>query len=491
MNKQILEYRAKAVSMMKQGVDVLIIGGGITGSGIFNALSNSGLKVALVEARDFASGTSSRSSKLIHGGLRYIANGQFSVVMDSVRERDFLIGHTDLVGRKNFLIPIDANSWSRNTLRFGLWLYSFFSKEIKAKWYSREELSAEYPFLVHTPQMGGYVYAEGVVNDARLVVDNILSSIGERSWAINYAEIRSINFDCERASSAIVVDKLTGDRFEVPFRFLVNSAGPWVGDIFRMMSDHYPELEEAAKLIKLSKGDHIIIKKDLFPVDIAIALRSPIDGRQVFIIPRGDVSIIGTTEKEYDGDPAMVSPEEEDVKYLIDSVKGYVPGLKRSDVINAYSGLRPLFGKGDPGKISREYRIIKAGNTVNVVGGKLTTYRTIAIKISREILREFDVKAEPAISLKYRRRIDDVKDEIIRQYGQMDDDEISYAYDILYEGAIHADDILWRREGHFIFSEDSGRSKIERCIDVMKRINGISEDEAEREKINYLNLIYR
>ncbi len=492
MIDSIIESRKNDINNIKNGVDILVIGGGITGAGVINVLSTLGVKVALIDAYDFAYGTSSRSSKLIHGGLRYIANGQFSVVKDSVKERDFLLEYPDLVKREDFFIPVDDYSWSRSTLRFGLWVYSFFSKKIKAKWYYKDEISKLYPALADTPQRGGYIYAEGVVDDSRLVLENIMSAKMNGAIAMNYAELTSLNFDGNRAMSATVKDKITGEEFTVPFKMIINSAGPWVGNIFKMMENKYKEIDDLIGMLKLSKGDHIIVKKDLFPVDVAIAIRSPVDKRQVFVIPRGNVVIIGTTEIYYDGDIANPRPSENEINYLIESVKRYVKNISRDDVINAYSGIRPLFGKGsDLGKISREYKIIKNENVINIVGGKITTYRTVAIKLSRLVMKDLGINGEPFINFKYERNVLSKKDKIAKIYDLKNDDQISFAYDILYENAFHIDDILWRREGYSIFSDDAGISKIDSCLEVMAKVLNYNEENLEKERKIYMNTIYK
>ncbi len=489
-NSVLLE-RKKSLESIKNGVDILIIGGGITGAGVFNILSSLPLKVALVEANDFGFGTSSRSSKLIHGGLRYLANGQFSVVRDSVRERDFLLGFPDLVQMEKFLIPLDDYSWSKSSLRFGLWIYSFFSRKIKAKWYSMDEISGIYPYLKDTPQKGGFVYGEGVVDDSKLVLYNILSVNRENAIALNYAEVISIEFSGHLAKSATIMDRITGEKINVPFKILVNSAGPWVGKIFSMMEGKFENIDSMRKMLKLSKGDHIIVGRDLFPPDVALAIRSPLDKRQVFVIPRGEVVIIGTTEKYFDGDISDPRPSEEDIDYLIESVKRYVKGIERKDVINAFSGIRPLFGKGEElGKISREYRIIKSGNIVNIVGGKITTYRTVAMKLTKNVMKEFGISGEPRLNLSYVKKFRDVKDRLIQEYGLKNEIQALFAYDILYEKAFHLEDLLWRREGHFIFSKDSGVSLIDDAIFAMKNVLSYGESELVKEKDNYLKKIY-
>ncbi|MEL9999386.1 MAG: glycerol-3-phosphate dehydrogenase/oxidase [Thermoplasmata archaeon] len=492
MNDEIIKIRKEKIERLKKGVDILIIGGGITGSGILNALSSITNNVAVVEANDFAFGTSSRSSKLIHGGLRYLANGQFSVVINSVRERDFLLKYDHLIKKEYFLIPLDDYSWSKFSLKIGLFIYSFFSKNIKAKWFSKSKISEIYPYLKYTPQRGGYIYAEGVVDDSRLVIENIMSAIQNNAIALNYAEVLSINFSDKKAREALIKDKITGEQFIVPFKILVNAAGPWVGNIFEMIKKEFKKIENLNNLLKLSKGDHIIVNKELFPVNIALAIRSPIDKRQVFIIPREETVIIGTTETYFKGDISNPKPSEEEINYLIESVKRYIKDLKRNDIINAYSGIRPLFGKGEKlGKISREYKIVRCNNIINVLGGKITTYRTISLKVSKIIMRELNIKEKPTLNLAYIKKFTEIKDELKNKYNLKNDLQALFAYDILYESAFHIDDILWRREGFFIFSKDAGISKIDDVILSLKNILGKDDKELEEERKKYLDSVYR
>jgi glycerol-3-phosphate dehydrogenase len=491
MKENIISSRKKAIERLKSGVDVAIIGGGITGAGVFNILSSQQLKVALFDANDFAFGTSSRSSKLIHGGLRYLANGQFSVVRDSVRERDFLLNFPNLVRREDFFIPVDSNSWSKTELRLGLWLYSLFSRSIKAKWYSETEIREKFPPLGNTPQRGGFIYAEGVVDDARLVIENILSAESRGAIAQNYSEVIGIDYDGENAKSITVKDLILNEEFQIPVKMIVNSTGPWIGKIFEHMKDKYSEISELIRQIKLSKGDHIIVKRGVLPINTALAIRSPIDKRQVFVIPRGEVIIIGTTEIFYNGEISNPAPSENEINYLIESVKNYVIGISRNDVINAYSGLRPLFGSSDNlGKISREYKVVKTGNIVNILGGKITTYRTVALKVSKMVSDSFGISGLPNIILEYSRNSTE-GDKELKEISGGDKDKEKFCKDILYEHAYHIDDILWRREGAFIFSSDSGLSLVEKCLDVMGNVLGYNQQELESERRRYLDLLHK
>ena len=397
----------------------------------------------------------------------------------------------NLVKKEDFFIPIDSNSWSKMKLRVGLWIYSLFSRSIKAKWYSQNEINEKFPALKGTPQKGGFIYAEGVVDDARLVIDSILAAENNGASALNYAEVIKIDFDGNSAKSITVRDKILSREFEIPVKMIVNSTGPWIAKILEHTKDRYSNVKEIIGQIKLSKGDHIIVRKEMLPINTALAIRSPIDKRQVFIIPRGDVIIIGTTEISYDKEISNPQPSENEIEYLIKSVKNYVKEISKKDVINAYAGLRPLFGSSDNlGKISREYKVVTTGNIVNILGGKITTYRTVALKVSRMVSDAFKIKGLPNMKLNYPAKTFEDNREIAEISGG-DKEKAKFCKDILLEHAFHIDDILWRREGAFIFNNDAGVSLIDKCLDVMGKSLGYSQQELEEERTRYLNLLHK
>lgn len=485
----IIEKRDRIVNSMAAGVDVLIVGGGITGAGVLNLLSSTGISCALIDSEDFARGTSSRSSKLIHGGLRYLAHGNISIVRQSVRERDFLIKNSDAVKKIGFMIPIDSYSWSKNSLGFGLRLYSLFSKNIKAKWMSKDEIIKEEPVFENIDFRGAYVYAEGIANDARLVLNTILSAEKNGARILNHAELKSIVFE-DLAKEAVVIDRIGNREFRVPFKFMVNATGPWIANLFEQFKSKYAPAEKLKEHLKLSKGAHIMIRKELFPINNGIAVRSPVDKRQIFIIPRGEVLLIGTTETYFNGNLSDPEVDENDVRYLIDSVKTYIPALSEKDVISVFAGVRPLFGKKqDLGDISREYKVFRTGNIINIMGGKLTTFRTVSMKVSKILEKEMNLKKEPFIQFSYRREIDSKKEELskllVANNLPATEDSITFAYDIIYEHAYHISDILWRREGVAIFSADAGMSKLNVCSEVLKKMLGYDDAAITREKSEY------
>ncbi len=485
----LIDEREKIVNSMRAGVDVLIVGGGITGAGVLNLLSSVGIRCALIESEDFARGTSCRSSKLIHGGLRYLAHGNISIVRQSVKERDFLIKNSDAVKKIGFMIPIDSYSWSKTSLGFGLKLYGLFSKNIKANWMSKEEIIKKEPVFQNIDFRGAYVYAEGIANDARLVINTILSAEKNGAKILNHAELRSIVFE-DLAKEAVVLDKISNKEFNVPFKFMVNATGPWIANLFDQFKSKYSYAEKLKENLRLSKGAHIMISKKLFPINNGIAVRSPVDKRQIFIIPRDEVLLIGTTETYFNGDLNDPEVNEKDVKYLIESVKNYIPLLSEKDVISVFAGVRPLFGKNqDLGDISREYKVFRTGNIINIMGGKLTTFRTVSMKVSKIIEKELGLKKVPLMQFSYKRELDLRKAELSKLLIDMNlpvnDDSITFAYDIIYEHAYHIEDILWRREGIAIFSADGGMSKLELCSEVLRKILGYDDSVIRSEQNQY------
>lgn len=487
------ERRNDVIEAMKSGVDVLVVGGGITGAGVVNLLSSIGINCALIESEDFARGTSSRSSKLIHGGLRYLAHGNISIVRQSVKERDFLIKNSDAVKKIGFIIPIDSNSWSKGTLNFGLKLYGMFSKNIKAKWMSKSEISKEEPIFENVNFKGGFVYAEGIANDARLVLNTLLSAEKNGGKILNYAELKTLIFD-DLAKEAVVVDKINKIEFKIPFKFMVNATGPWIANVFELFGKKYGDIEKLKNNVKLSKGVNITIRRDLFPINNGIAIRSPVDKRQVFIIPRDEIVLIGTTETYFQGDLNDPEVYEDDVNYLIESVKNYIPNISKKDTISVFAGVRPLFGKNQKlGDISREYKVFKTDNIINILGGKLTTFRTVSMKVAKNIGKDLKIKKVPSLEFSYKRDIDAKKTELsnimIEKGLPVNDDSITFAYDIIYEHAYHVDDILWRREGFAIFSEDQGLSKLDLCSKTLKKILNYDQDIIDKEKSLYIKAL--
>lgn len=369
--------------------DVLVVGGGITGSGIARDAARRGLRVAVVEMRDLASGTSSRSSKLVHGGLRYLEQYEFSLVFEAVSERRILMDIAPhLVNPLAFLFPVYKRSkrglWMINA---GMWLYdglSLFRSPKVHRTLKPADVAKEEPALDGTDLTGAPLYYDCATDDARLTLENALDAVACGAVVATYATVTSFLKGADgRLAGAVVRDELTGATKEIRAHAVINATGPWTDKTVGMTNP-------SAHLLRPTKGVHIVVDRAKLPVNHAVVAMHPKDGRVLFAIPWGDRSYIGTTDTDYEGDPSEVAATREDVDYLIDASKAYFPKfpLKHEDVIATWAGLRPLMAPpSDEGglsasKVSREHQIVVgADGLVTIAGGKLTTYRRMAAEV--------------------------------------------------------------------------------------------------------------
>lgn len=422
--------------------DVLVIGGGITGAGVANILAENGVRTVLVERDDFASGTSSGSSKLIHGGLRYLAQGEVREVRELLKERDYLVRNTDIVSPLKFHIIVDEYSWKKITLRFGLFLYNLLSGKLKIPLYTRNQ--GKYPKSVQ----GYFEYMDAYTDDSRLVIYNVVSARRKGATCLNYVEALGLENSGE-TYTVNLQDTLTGTAFTIRPKVIVNAAGPWAGQLMKHLDI---DLDTP---FRLSKGIHLVIPASKIPVSEAIAFRSRIDRRQMFVIPRGDVVHVGTTDT-FVNSPDDFTITNEDTEYIIRSVAALFPDVTADDVITAFAGIRPLFGSGDdPGKVSRDFEIKVEENTVNILGGKITNYRSAARKTAARIgsLLKIDMRTKGMPTIAYERPRGA---ELINHI-------------IFNECPLKLEDIMRRREAYRIYELDRGKSKEEKVREEMEK----------------------
>jgi glycerol-3-phosphate dehydrogenase len=380
---------ALAEALAKPRFDLLVIGGGINGAGIARDAAMRGLTTALVEQGDFASGTSSKSSKLIHGGLRYLENYEFSLVLEASRERDHLRRHLapHLVQPMPFVFPIfRGDPVGRVRLSAGLWVYdglsAFRNIARHRSWGHRTTLRHE-PALRAEGLRGSMHYYDCWTDDARLTLETIQSAMEEGAIACNHLGVTEFLRKDGRLTGVLVRDRLWGDTFTVAARQIVNATGPWL-DRVRSLDE-----PDAKPVLRLTKGVHIIVPRERVGNRNAIVLRAPSDGRVMFAIPWEDQTLVGTTDTDYDARPEDVAADADDVRYLLEAVNAYFPAsrLGESDVIGAYAGLRPLVAppaaeSATPSETSREEEIFEsASGLLSLGGGKLTTYRRVAEKV--------------------------------------------------------------------------------------------------------------
>jgi len=338
--------------LAREQYDVLVIGGGINGAAIAHTASLNGLKTALLEKNDFASGTSSKSTKLIHGGLRYLENFEFDLVNEALKERSVqLKSAPHLVRPLKFVIPVYKTDkrplWK---MRLGVWLYDFFSRKHmveKHQTLSAAEVSRLIPGLVREDLIGGVSYGDAQMNDARLCLENILSAAQQGADIANYAEIRSLVQVNGKVVGVKAVDNRDHKTFEIKAKKVVCAVGPWTNIFMRK------ENSQAPPQIRTTKGVHIVVKGRIS--NHALLIPAQRDRRVFFVIPWMENSLIGTTDTDYAGNPDDVSVKQEDIDYLIDETKRVFPHMDfdNNNIITTFAGLRPLVSKeGSPSKLS-------------------------------------------------------------------------------------------------------------------------------------------
>lgn len=370
--------------MAGERFDLLIIGGGITGAGIALDAASRGLRTALVEMQDFAAGTSSRSTKLIHGGLRYLKQFAFGLVAESGRERAVVHENGPHVTvPKRMLLPFYAGgTLGPLTANVGLTLYDVLAgvkrSERRRMLSARETLEKE-PLLKRDGLRGGGDYVEYRTDDARLTLEVLKKAVTLGAMAVNYAEAEGFIVENGQLIGVVVRDRIGGDRYEIRAGQIVNAAGPWA-DKVRGFEGDTPD-----KTLRLTKGVHLVFDGARFPLRQAVYFDVP-DGRMVFAIPRQGKTYVGTTDTDYDGDPARPRMSAADLAYLLQAANDMFPSLNLTvqDVVSSWAGLRVLRAEEgkDPSAVSRrEEMAVSANGLITIAGGKLTGYRKMAEKV--------------------------------------------------------------------------------------------------------------
>lgn len=369
--------------LASEPLDVLVIGGGIVGSGIARDAAMRGLRVGLVEQHDFASGTTSRSSRLLHGGLRYLAQGRVGLVHEASVEKK-VIHHIapHLAEPLPFIFPTysDNRNWKLWELKIGVKIYDLLcgGRNFAAStWLSRGETLRKVPALSPVNLTGAVRYYDGFTNDARLMIDTLRSATKNGAVALNYCRFtgatRANTWECA------LTDELGGEELKVRACALVNATGPWAQN-----------LPHSRIKLRMTKGVHLVVQRARVPVIDTVVMT---EGKRIlFAIPWGERTILGTTDTDYEGPPEMVAADSADIQYILRITNQFFPGAKlaESDVISMWAGLRPLIAdpNGRPSDINRSHEIRSPEpGWWDVAGGKLTTYRLMAEQTTDQIVK--------------------------------------------------------------------------------------------------------
>lgn len=501
--------------------DVVIVGGGIAGAGVARDATLRGLDALLVEANDFACGTTGASTRLIHGGLRYLEQYDFGLVFESLRERETLADLAPhLVDPLTFAIPTyDEGVLGRLKLRAGMVLYDLLSygKTMpNHEQLSADELAAAEPGLSRDGSHGGFLYHDRQCAFVeRLCVENVLDAVDRGADVLNHAPATDLRREGGRVTGVTIRDELAGTTLDVDARAVVNAAGPWADDVLQSGDE---------RLIRPAKGVHLVVPS---LTERGVTLPTT-DGRVVFVVPWNGRSLVGTTDTDFAGDPADAVATPADVDYLLRELGRYFPDLDVSDVIYTYAGVRPLYdggASGDSADVSRAHRVVEhdTRGLFSLVGAKITPYRRAAADLTDAVADHLGVDADcrtASISLPGARgsaTVDapvsgDVADHLEGLYGTRADAVLArierderlaeplcpHAEDVLAQVTVAVEEEHARRLTDVVFrrctvgwADCEGRDAVETVADHMADLLGWSADRRREELDRYEDVLDR
>lgn len=497
--------------------DVVIIGGGITGAGILREATRRGLRALLIEQRDFGWGTSSRSSKLVHGGLRYLKEGKIILTQASVRERNRLLDEgKGLVTRLGFLLATYKGEYpGKWTYRVGLSIYDLLALQWNHTYYSAVDFQMLAPRITRERLEGGFRFADAQTDDARLVLRVIREAVAAGGYAMNYIRAEELIRDGDDVKGIRLVDVVNNRRADVYAKCFINATGVW--------SDNLRKQVDAQPHIRPLRGSHLIFPAWRVPVAQAVSFPHPGDRRPIFIIPWEGITLVGTTDIDHDRplhEEPSITPEE--TAYLMYAVESEFPSLHVTldDIISTFAGIRPVIDtkKVEPSKASREHVVLEEKGLLTVTGGKLTTFRLIAldaleavrhrlpamtpVKRKGRMLDNVNVTIPPNITLDESQKI-----RLLGRYGNDASAVISSAregelepipgtpyiwaelrYAARSEGVVHLDDLLLRRVRLGLLLPNGGESLLPKIREITKAELHWNDARWEAEETAYKTL---
>lgn len=468
--------------------DLLIVGGGIVGAGILLEASRRGLKTLLVEQHDFGSGTSSASSKLIHGGLRYLEIGDFHQVFESCKDRKHLLKLVpELVHPLEFLFPIykgqRRNLW---TIYIGTWIYfllAIFRNLGTPKKCNSQKTSELAPLLKRERLTGSVRYFDASTIDSRLTLSTIKTSLQFGGKACNHAKVIRYVFENEKVTGATVQDEITQQEYEIKAKQVVSAVGPWTDESRKAF------LQKDTSKVRLSKGVHIIVKGNPFQITTAIVMLAPTDGRVMFLIPWLGDTMIGTTDDDYQGSPDELTVTSQEIEYLKNTAYFYFPSVAISNeqILSTFAGLRCLqpANHEHPSDVTREEILFSDSNgLLTVAGGKLTSFLSMAEKIVHRIVKQNGWN-HPS-----RQKLHQFTS--ISKYTQDEQPSENFFSTLIdQEMATTIQDLLRYRTLRYYFSKDHAQSWISLAAETLKKKLNYSDEEINRQKNEFQQQIQK
>jgi glycerol-3-phosphate dehydrogenase len=380
--------------------DILVIGGGATGLGIAVDAASRGYAVALVEKEDFAKGTSSRSTKLVHGGVRYLAQGNIKLVREALRERGMLLRNAPhLTRRQSFIVPT-FSFWERIYYGAGLGLYDLLAGKLqlgRVKMLGKKQVLEQMPMIRPKGLKGGIEYIDGQFDDARLAISLAQTANEHGACLVNYVEVEELIRENKKLRGAVVFDHLSQEGFEVRAKVVINATGVFADDLIEM------DNHESIPVVSPSQGIHLVVDRHFFSGDAALMIPKTDDDRVLFAVPWHDKLVLGTTDTPVDEISDEPVALEEEIRFIISHFNRYASSvIKRSDVLSVFAGLRPLVKTAattTTALISRDHTILVSNaGLISIIGGKWTTYRKMAMDAIRNAIFVGKLEARPCVT---------------------------------------------------------------------------------------------
>lgn len=491
-----------------QVFDVCVIGGGITGAAIARDAAMRGLSVLLLEKNDFAWGTSSKSSKLVHGGVRYLENLEFKLVFESTRERALLWANApDLCKPIPFLFP--AFKDSRVPLFFlnlGLWLYdmlSLFRSPSLHKKYSAKDCRQKEPVLGQKDLRGAIFYWDGATDDALLTLANVIDATAQGATCISRAEVSHVEWHHPSAHQVHIKDNLSNETFAASARVVIGAAGPWTDELHTRL-----EVFDDHSRMAPTRGSHLVVKKNKLPVEHAIVMTHPRDGRVLFAIPWDDHTMIGTTDIFDSSSPDQVEMTPDECTYLVNACAHFFPQhlFGVHDVVSTWTGLRPLLApakNASASEVSREHELKwDERGYLYITGGKLTTHREMAKEaVDRALYKTLDwavplAEAVPQCPTKHAPfpPLPQISKSVHRHFNVdhlTTDDEALVRQLIRTQMILHLEDFLVRRTEIFYKHPDNGTGLVPHLRNVFCEELGLNDRQWAAQVSDYEKFLER
>ena len=488
MNRDQLLRRLKA----SDEFDIVVIGGGATGLGVALDGMSRGYKVALLEKSDYGKGTSSKATKLLHGGVRYLQNGDVGLVVEALREREYVLTQAPHLSRiQKFIIP-HYSRWKGWYYWLGLALYDLLSANRslgRTSKISRDETLKLLPNLRKKGLHGGIIYTDGQFDDARLCIDLVSTLIQAESLVLNYCSVEDFMYTSDGKISGVVAkDQLSGDSFEVKAKSVVNATG--------VFAEQTMALESTDTDIKIvpARGSHVVIDKSFLNSDHAIMIPKTSDGRVLFLVPWKNVVIMGTTDVVSNSLTLEPHATDEEIDFILKNAAQYLERKPvREDILSTFAGLRPLAAPKKEGRkskeISRSHKVVKSkGGLFSVLGGKWTTFRKMGEDAIDKIIKEGLIPQRKSKSEEHKifNGASSGEDPFIHHSLPYTWSEMRHY--VVHEWVEHVEDLLCRRTRCLLLNKKATLEILDQSIDLMAEVRGYDESWKEAEKGRFINL---